>query len=172
MTRISRALLLGGVLLTGIAQPATAQQVDPFNPLGHFIYPAEDQTTEQQQTDKMECYNWASQQSQFDPYAAYQRTSQAQAQANAAGQPQGDVLRGAARGAVGGVIIGAIAGDAGEGAAIGAASGGLIGGMKRRNRRRSAESNAQQEQVQAEEMLQRWDSAYKVCLEGRKYTVG
>ena len=172
VTRISAALLLCGALLTEITQPAVAQQVDPFNPLGHFIYPAEDQTTDQQQKDKMECYNWASQQSNFDPYAAYQRTSQAQAAANAAAQPQGDVLRGAARGAIGGLIIGEIAGDAGEGAAIGAVSGGLIGGMKRRNRQRSAENQAQQEQAQAEAMLQRWDSAYSVCLEGRKYTVG
>ena len=172
VTRISTALLLGGVLFAGIAQPVHAQQVDPFNPLGHFIYPAEDQTTEQQQTDKMECYNWASQQSQFDPYEAYQRTSQAQADADAAGQRQGEVLRGAAGGAIGGLIIGEIAGDAGEGAAIGAVAGGLIGGMKRRNRQRSAENSAQQEQEQAAAMLQRWDSAYKVCLEGRKYTVG
>ncbi len=44
--------------------------------------------------------------------------------------------------------------------------------MERRNRQRSAENQAQQEQAQAEAMLQRWDSAYKVCLEGRKYTVG
>ncbi len=169
--KVAVALLLDGVLLAGTAQLAAAQQVDPFNPLGHFIYPGEDQTPDQLQKDKGECYNWASQQTGFDPYAAYQRTSQAQQQANAAGQPQGDVLRGAARGAVGGLIIGAIAGNAGKGAAIGAASGGLMGGMKRRDRQRSADNRAQQEQAQADAMLQRWDQANMACLEGRNYTV-
>lgn len=169
---VAAALLLGGALLAGTAQPAVAQQIDPLNPLGHFIYAGEDQTPEQLQKDKGECYNWASQQTQFDPYSASQMTNQAQQRANAAGKPQGDVVGGAARGAIGGLIIGAIAGDAGKGAAIGAASGGLMGGMKRGKRQRRAEKEAREAQAQSEAMLRRWDKAYLACLAGRKYTVG
>jgi hypothetical protein len=170
----SRAIasLVGAALLAGTAQTAAAQQVDPFNPLGHFIYPGEDQTPEQLEKDKSECYAWASQQNQFDPYAAYQKAAGAQQQAAAAGQPQGDVIGGAARGAIGGLIIGEIAGDAGEGAAIGAVAGGLIGGMKKRGRKRAAEDEAEQAQAEAEAMLQAWDRAYMACMQGRKYTVG
>jgi hypothetical protein len=172
VNEVAARLLLGGVLLAGMAQPAAAQQVDPFNPLGHFIYPAEDQSTDQQQKDKMECYNWASQANGFDPYAAYQKSAAGQQQAAAAGQAQGDVIGGAAKGAVGGVIIGAIAGDAGQGAAIGAVAGGLMGGMKKRSRKKAAEAEAAQAQAEAEAMLQNWDRAYMACLQGRKYTVG
>jgi outer membrane lipoprotein SlyB len=172
VTSGTAALLVSVALLAGIAEPAAAQQVDPFNPLGHFIYPAADQTAEQAEKDKSACYAWASEQNQFDPYAAYQKSAAAQQQAAAAGQPQGDIIGGAARGAIGGLIIGEIAGDAGEGAAIGAVAGGLMGSMKRRSRRNSAEAEAAQAQAEAEAMLQSWDRAYMACLQGRKYTVG
>ncbi len=158
--------------LVGTVQPAVAQQVDPFNPLGHFIYPGEEQTPEQMEKDKSECYAWATEQNQFDPYAAYQKAASAQQQSAAAGQPQGDIIGGAAKGAIGGLIIGEIAGDAGKGAAIGAAAGGLMGGMKKRSRKKAAEAEAAQAQAEAEAMLQNWDRAYMACLQGRKYTVG
>ena len=69
------ALLVGAGLLAGTPQTAVAQQVDPFNPLGHFIYPGEDQTAEQAEKDKSECYAWASEANGFDPYAAYQKSA-------------------------------------------------------------------------------------------------
>ncbi len=169
------ALVSCAVALMCQAVPLSGQQqagVDPTNPLGHFIYPANDQSQQQQQADQSECYTWASEQTGFNPYQAYQQALAAQQQANQAGQRQGDVVRGAAGGAVGGLIIGAIAGDAGKGAAIGAASGGLIGGMKRRSRRRNAEQEAEQQQQQAQAMLNSWDQAFSVCLQGKGYTVG
>ena len=147
-------------------------QVDPTNPLGHFIYPAANQSPQQQQSDQQGCYNWASQQTGFSPYDAYQQALAAQQQADAAGQRQGEVLRGAAAGTATGLIIGAITGDAGKGAAIGAASGGLLGGMKRRSRQRDAQNTAEQQQQQAQAQLNSWDQAYVVCLQGRNYTVG
>lgn len=165
-------VLVGAAWFVGIVQPAAAQQVDPFNPLGHFIYPGEGQTPEQLEKDKRECYAWSSEQNQFDPYAAYQKAAAAQQQAAAAGQPQGDVMAGATRGAIGGLIIGQIAGDAGQGAAIGAVAGGLMGNRRRRSRQQSAEAEAAQAQAEAEAMLANWDRAYMACLQGRKYTVG
>ena len=159
----------------GPVAPVSGQQaegVDPTNPLGRFVYPAGGQSPEQQQADQQECYDWASQQTGFNPYEAYQQALAAQQQAAQAGQPQGDVVRGVAAGAITGLIIGEITGDASEGAAIGAASGALLGGMKRRSRRRSAEQEAQQQQAQAEALLNSWDQAYMVCLQGKDYTVG
>ena len=162
------------VVLSVLATPldGQAQGVDPTNPLGVYIYPAGGQSPQQQQADQSECYNWASQQSQFSPYEAYQQALAAQQQADQAGQRQGEVLRGAAGGAIGGLIIGEIAGDAGQGAAIGAVSGALLGGMKRRKGRRSAEQEAEQQQQQAQAMLNSWNQAFSVCLQGKNYTVG
>ncbi len=129
-----------------------------------FIYPNKGQSQDQQNKDKFECQNWATQQTGFDPMNPG-RAPQAQAPQTAG------VLGGAGRGAALGAIGGAIAGDAGKGAAIGAATGGLFGGMRRRDEQR------QQEQIQANYQAQQranrseWDRALKACLNGRGYTV-
>ena len=91
-----------------------------------------EQDQQQMEKDKYECYQWAKQQTGFDPMQQPTATSpppQQQAQ-------KGGVGRGAVRGGAVGVAAGAIAGDAGKGAAIGAASGALIGGMRRQDQRR------------------------------------
>ncbi len=67
-----------------------------------MVYPAQGQSQEQQQMDEFECYNWAKQQSGFDPMAAPQATTPLPQQQSAA------------IGAVGG----AIAGNADKGAPI------------------------------------------------------
>ena len=161
------------ILLAGIVAAAAAQgQATNTNPLGRIIYPAEGQSPEQQKQDELECYNWAVQQTSFDPIAGAQQAGQ---QINQAGQKaqatQGKAVRGAARGALVGVAIGAIAGDAGKGAAIGAAAGGLAGGMRRREQVRQAQAQAKQAEQQYQAAAQQWDRAYVACLEGRNYTV-
>ncbi len=135
------------------------------------VYPAKGQSPEQQQKDEFECYNWAKQQSGFDPMAMPQATTPPPQQQGR----QSSAVGGAARGAAIGVVGGAIAGDAGKGAAIGAASGALFGGM-RRNQQRQQQQQAQQqwEQQQAAQYQQNRNSynrAHAVCLEGRGYTV-
>lgn len=167
---MARALLLSS-LVWGRIDAAAQQRVDPNNPLGHIIYPAQAQSESQQVADKQECYAWASEATGLDPFAAYRQALAAEETENAAAAPQGDVVAGAVRGAVFGVVIGAIAGDASEGAAIGAASGGLIGLMRRRNRRVQAAQSADQQRATAEAQLNRWDQGYSACLEGRGYTV-
>jgi hypothetical protein len=167
----TRALYAVLAILVSAGSVRAQQQVDPTNPLGRIIYPAGDQTAEQQQTDQLQCYSWASERTGLDPFAAYQQALQAQSQAAAAGQPQGEMVRGAAGGAAMGAIIGAIAGDAGTGAAIGAASGGLMGGMRRANRRGRTQQQAEQSTADAQAQLERWDQAFAACLEGRGYTV-
>ena len=170
--------VLACVWLLVASEPAVAQQgapaeVDPFNPLDHFIYPAENQSEQMQQHDKEACYGWASDEAQFDPFAAYGQALEAQRRADAAGERQGEVVAGAAKGALRGLLIASIAdSDKSEGALRGAAAGGLVSGIKRRRVKRSVEREADEQREQAEALVARWDRGYVACLEGRKYTVG
>jgi len=138
---------------------------------GVIVYPAKNQSAEQQKKDEGECMTWASGQSGFDPTAPLETTApppQTQAPTSSAG-------RGLFRGALAGLAVGAIAGDAGKGAAIGAASGLLLGGARGHEQVQTA--YAQQDAwaaQQAEQYQQRqsdFNRAYGVCLQGRGYTV-
>lgn len=136
-----------------------------------IIYPAQDQSQEQQDKDKFECYSWAKGQSGFDPMAPARTTDLPQPSQ----EPQGDVVRGAGRGAAMGAVGGAIVGDAGTGAAVGAATGALSGVFRRRDRarhqRQSAERQAEQQAAAEAKNLEGYNRAYSACLEGRGYTV-
>jgi len=132
-----------------------------------MIYPAKGQSAEQQNKDKYECSQWATQQTGINPM---------QQSAVSSGPEQSrrddpNAVRGAARGAALGAIGGAIAGDAGKGAAAGAGVGAAAGAMRRRDAEREREAAAQQaNQAQAQQRAT-WDRAVKTCLEGRGYTV-
>lgn len=139
---------------------------------GEFmIYPGKGQSSEQMEKDKYECYQWAKQQSGFDPMAPPQATAPPPAEE----APKGGVVKGAARGALLGVAVGAIAGDAGKGAAIGAASGGLIGGMRRSDQQTKQEQSQKNWETQQAQQYQanrdQYNRAYTACLEGKGYTV-
>ena len=100
--------------------PSTAQTL--ASSMGIFIYPAKDQSTEQQSKDDYECFTFAKGQTGYDPMNPPQIEAQEPNQ-----QPGGSRLRGAARGAAAGAIIGEIADDdAGKGAAVGATLGTVI----------------------------------------------
>lgn len=112
-----------------------------------YIYPQEGQSAQQQQTDKSECSNWATQQTGYQPPA----------QSGSDGGIVSDrALRGAARGAGIGAIGGLIGGDAGTGAAIGAAVGGVSGGIRHHDEK---------------SQKARFNEAFAACMEGRGYTV-
>jgi hypothetical protein len=170
---LSAVLLLTLVSAASAQEQQQAQTLPPStNPTQRVIYPAEGQDEQQQMTDQLECYRWASQQTSWDPYVAYdQLVEQGYAAQQTAQQAQGGLVRGAAGGAVAGVAIGAIAGDAGKGAAIGAVAGGLVGGS--RSRRAQAEAQAQQEAaIEAfNKQLQTWDRNYVACMQARDYVV-
>jgi hypothetical protein len=117
-----------------------------------YVYPAANQSPEQQSRDQQECHGWAMQQTGYNPYA----TSSAPA--------SGGVLRGAAGGAALGAIGGAIAGDAGEGAKIGAVAGGLFGGVRQHRER-------QQQTYQYQQQSDAYARAFTACMEGRGYRV-
>jgi hypothetical protein len=136
-----------------------------------IVFPSKGQSQEQMDKDKYACYEWAKQQTGFDPMAQPRATAPPPEQA----APQRSAVRGAARGAVLGVAVGAIAGDAGKGAAIGAASGGLMGGMRRRDQARQQEHAqeqwAQEQAAQYTQKRSHYNRAYGACLEGKGYTV-
>jgi len=151
------------LFFTLISCPALGQEL--------IIYPGKGQSKDQVEKDKFACYQWAKDQTGFDPMAV-QTTSTPPPEKKA---PEGGLAKGAVRGALVGLAAGSITGDAGKGAAIGAASGGLIGGMKR------ADQSAQQQkaeqdwaQKQVNEYTQKrntYNRAYSACLESRGYTV-
>jgi len=141
-----RIALLISVFLISI--PAFAQQ---------YIYPAQGQSPEQQKQDEAACYNWAVENSGYDP------TNPPDVQVAAqSGGPSGARVRGAARGAVIGEITHADTGNA-------AIAGAVIGGSRDRRSRR-----ARQEQAQAAAEgsgKTAFNNARAACLEGKGYSV-
>ncbi len=142
--------------------------------IGMLIYPAQDQSPEQQQSDETACTQWAEAQTGLKLQAGTVNTDSAAqaAQQQASEATQGAAVRGAARGAVAGVAIGAIAGDAGTGAAIGAAAGAIGGRRARRHaEQQAAQQGAAQAEAQSQQAIETFKNAAAVCLEGRGYTV-
>jgi len=96
------------------------------------VFPANNQSNQQQKEDEFDCYLWAMEQTGIDPLNLPKVEVEVQS------GPTGGAVRGAAGGAAAGAAIGAIAGDAGEGAAIGATVGAI------RGRRAGKQAQAQQ----------------------------
>ena len=137
-----------------------------------MIYPSQGQSNEQMEKDKFDCYQWAKQQSGFDPMAPPTTSTAPPPQQD----PGGGAVRGAATGALVGVTVGAITNNSkSRSTAAGAAAGGLIGGMQRRNQVNQQEQAQQQwAQQEAQNYAHRrtnYNRAYAACLEGKGYTV-
>jgi hypothetical protein len=142
------------------------------NVANHAIYPAKGQTAEQQQQDQLDAYDWATKETNWDPYLEYQKLQEAgHVAAETADATRGEAVGGAARGALVGLAIGAIAGDAGQGAAIGAAAGGLTHGLRARRTRKRASSAAEQAKATYQHEFAIWDSYFVAAMEGKGYTV-
>jgi predicted lipid-binding transport protein (Tim44 family) len=129
-----------------------------------YIYPAKNQTPEQQEKDKYDCYQFGKSQTGFDPMAAPTATAPAPEQ-------KGGALKGAAGGALVGAAVGAISGDVGKGAGYGAAAGGTLGLLRKRQSTKEQEQYQQEQQSNYQAQRQNYDRAYGACLEGRGYTV-
>jgi len=166
-----------GAAIVFLAGGAAAQSL--------VIFPAKNQTPQQQARDEGECQAWAKQNTGIDPLALASAAAEPPPVAAAppdTGRRGGERVRGAARGAVAGAAVGAIAGDAGKGAAIGAVGGTVTGGArKRRNEREadqaqaeaqaSAQQAAQTKASENQQKLSTFNRAYSACLEGKGYTV-
>lgn len=135
--------------------------------MGIFIYPAENQTPEQQSKDDLDCFNFAKSQTGYDPMNPPEATAAAPSQG-----PSGQRVRGAARGAAAGAVIGEVVDDdAGKGAAVGATLGVMRGGQK--GRQQSAQQSQQADQAAQQQMASMqtgFQNAYGACIEARGYT--
>jgi hypothetical protein len=163
------------VLLAVLIVPLVAEAGPPAlssNPGNHVIFPAKGQSAEQQKKDELAAYEWASQQTGWDPYKAQEALAeQGAVAAQAADQTKGKAVGSAARGALLGLAIGSFSGDAGKGAAIGATAGGLTGGMQSRRTRKDAGASAEQAVQAYKRQFEIWDKNYVAALEGKGYTV-
>jgi len=132
-----------------------------------YIYPANGQSAEQQDKDKFECYNWAKNDTGFDPMAVPTTSS-----APPSGQKKSG---GAVRGALGGAVLGGVLGDSGKSAKRGAVAGGLIGGVRQSSKNTRTEQKRsdweRQESANYANNRNNYNRAYSACLEGRGYTV-
>jgi hypothetical protein len=179
MKTILCSMLLVASALGVDTPPAAAQTAAPASAslsgkLGLVVFPAKDQTKEQQAADEKACYDWSKEQTGIDPAAVTVNTDSAAAAGQAAADTatQGAGVKGAARGAAGGAIVGGIAGDAGTGAAIGA----VAGVAKGRRAKKQAGQQAQEQAVagaqgEAAGKIEAFKKGMSACLEGKGYSV-
>jgi hypothetical protein len=166
----------GVIVMAVVAAAATVAEAGPpalsTNPGNLAIFPAKGQTPEQQRADEAAAYDWATQQTRWDPYQAKAALDQqAHAAAASAGAARGGALRGGAGGALAGAAIGAIAGDAGKGAAIGATSLGLTGGMRSRRAMKAADGASDSAVAAYQQQFAAWNRNFMAAMEAKGYTV-
>lgn len=142
--------------------------------LGIVVFPAKNQTPEQQEADELACLQWAANEMGIVPNAPAPdpKAAGAAAAAQTDEATKGAAVKGGAKGAAAGAIIGAIAGDAGTGAAIGAGAGAVAG--KRARKGASAQADAAtQEKLEAEQKakVDGLRKAMGACLEPKGYTI-
>jgi hypothetical protein len=164
------------VSAAAVMMVATLAQAGPpalsTNPGNLAIFPAKGQTPEQQRADESAAYDWATQQTRWDPYQAKavldQQGNAAAASANAA---RGGAVKGGAGGALLGAAIGAVAGDAGKGAAIGATSLGLTGGVRSRRAVKAAGGSSDAAVAAYQQQFGVWTRNFMAAMEAKGYTV-
>jgi outer membrane lipoprotein SlyB len=142
------------------------------NPTNRALFPSQGQDQAQQLQDQLECYRWATAQTGWDPYVAYDALA---AKGYVAEQSKesaaGGLVKGAVGGAAVGAAIGAIAGDTSKGAKIGALTGGLTKGSRSRRKNKSADKEMEAEIAAFKSQLEVWDRNYAACMQGHGYTV-
>ncbi len=185
LSRASLRLLLF-LLIFGLAAcyPAPYREVPtaappaPSAPITQvYFYPKAGQTTEQQSRDHYECYNWAIQQTGFDP-----SQSSIPPERRVKVVPMPPPGHDTAVLAITGAVLGALIGGphhAGTGALIGAGSGAVVGAASDVSRQQYAQQ-LQEAYVNRDQALNARNEAKKAsdfrramsaCLEGRGYTV-
>jgi outer membrane protein with glycine zipper len=153
------------ILLSGVNQLLAQSGISKS--LGLYVFPSNGQDQKQQEADETACFNWAKQQTGYDPINP---TKVVAAQADTS--LDGSAVIGAAGGAAAGAAIGAIAGDAGQGAAIGA----VVGGLRGRRARKIGNQQEQQQNNQAAAAQNKanadgYNKAFSACMEGKGYTI-
>jgi outer membrane lipoprotein SlyB len=179
-----RLLLILLIIALAACYPATYQQVPsaapppPSAPTAQvYFYPKAGQTTEQQSRDHYECYNWAMQQTGFDPSQS-SIPPERRVKVVPMPPPGHDTAVLAITGAVLGALIGGPR-HAGAGALIGAGSGAVVGATSDVSRQQYAqqmqEAYVNRDQAldarHEQEKASNFRRAMGACLEGRGYTV-
>jgi hypothetical protein len=183
---VVRMTALAAVALTLVAcatEPAPRprhierQVVEPPPPPSTTVYsyPLHDQTPEQQDRDRYECYTWAVKQTGFDPSGP--NVPERQRVRVVGGPPAG---ANTAAGAVTGAVLGAAVSrprDAAGGAIVGAVLGGAVGAAAdsaEQDRRHAVEESYRardQERIaQLDHKAEDFRRAAGACLEGRGYS--
>ncbi|MBN1365417.1 MAG: hypothetical protein JW976_11475 [Syntrophaceae bacterium] len=141
-----------------------------------YFYPNKGQSTEQQSSDHYACYNWAVDQTGFDPSASSIVPEQ-RVRVVPMPPPGHDTIALSIAGAVLGALI-AGPHHAGGGALIGAASGAMMGAASDINRAEVARqmeeayrNRNQGRDLRREKKALQFRRAMSACLEGRGYTV-
>ena len=135
-----------------------------------IVFPAKGQSQDQMEKDKFSCYQWAKNETGFDPMQT--PTASAPPPQQQAGR--GGALKGAAVGAGAGAAI-KKDGSRSKGAGTGAVVGGVVGGAAQsRQMRKDQQARQQWEQEQANEYAQKrntYNRAFGACMESKGYTV-
>jgi len=176
---IFAAATLSAVLCGCVTPPPPRPLPPPPPPVqtNIYAYPTNGQTAEQQDRDRYDCYQWAIQQTGFDPSSpSVPPHERIQVVGGPPAVPPG---AGVATGAVTGAVLGAIVSgprNAGAGALVGAVLGGVLGGAAESAQdQAAAQSNTVVVQRQQSAQLERKAGDFKraagACLEARGYSV-
>lgn len=178
-SRIFAAASLATVLCACVIPPPPRPRVVEAPPprTDIYAYPSNGQTAEQQDRDRYDCYQWAIQQTGFDPSSP---SVPPHDRIQVVGGPPAVVPgSGVAVGAVTGAVLGSIVSrprDAGAGALVGAVLGGVLGGVAENAQNQQA-AQAQtvvvqrQQSAQLERKAGDFRRAAGACLEARGYSV-
>lgn len=120
------------------------------------IYPAKDQTKEQQKEDEVACYLFAVEETGFDP-------AEAKVEVDAPDRKRGGAVRGAA--------AGAIIGDDSEAAATGAAVGAARQARQNRKAQQAAAEERKKQEAEIAAKKEHFRKAQSACLEAKDYIV-
>ena len=184
-THWSKFFLLAAILLLSscyyypneqvVTQPARNQQNSAAVTQIYF-YPTKGQSTEQQSRDHYACYNWAVDQTGFDPSVSSIVPEQ-RVRVVPMPPPGHDTVIMSIAGAVLGALI-AGPRHAGGGALMGAAGGAMAGAVSDASRAESArqmeeayQNRNQARDLHKEKMALHFRRAMSACMEGRGYTV-
>jgi len=142
------------------------------NPTQRWISPRNHQSVEQQLTDEWECYDWACDQTDWDPYEAYNELVDAgYAVALTREEMEDGLICLAWDGAVTGSVAGEILGDAERGAEIGAAIAIASGVIRSDYLNQRDDPEAKRTVSRFERELRNWDRKFAACLRPKGYRV-
>lgn len=148
-------------VIFGLSVAATAVQADLF------VYPQKGQSGEQTDKDKFECYNWAKENSGFDPMARPTATTAPPK----VKEQRGGALKGGAVGAIAGKVLGSSSKTTKRSAALGAVAGSVRQSSGNREQQQKKADWEQREGSNYEAQRNGYNRAYSACLEGRGYSV-